>query len=226
MRTTVIFDLDGTLVDTSADLIAAANAVLSDDGFSERLCPEMDAETAFLGGRAMLALAARRAGLSPAEVTAVAEAGYARLLDAYAANIDHHSRPYPDAERVVAELAASGAAIGICTNKPESLADLLLTRLGWRDAFSALIGADTLEVRKPDPAPLLTAIALAGGSVERAVLIGDTETDHKTGLAAGIPVILADFGPGAAVARGLGAAALFPNFNALPEIITRVLDGG
>ncbi|MDX5357826.1 MAG: HAD-IA family hydrolase [Rhodobacterales bacterium] len=199
----VIFDLDGTLADTSADLLAAANAAFDLAGHGAPLNAG-DALTAFHGGRAMLRLGAERLGLGWDEN----EVGrhYPVLLDAYEGAIDTHTRLYPGAAEAVEGLRTEGIAVGICTNKPDHLAEKLLVRLGVRDMFAAMVGANTLPVRKPDPAPLVHAIAGVGGDAARAVLIGDTETDRKTGRAAGVPVVLVTFGP-----EGEGVSRLAPD---------------
>ncbi len=213
---TVVFDLDGTLVDTSDDLLAAANAVLSRPvlGPGDRL-------TAFHGGRAMLRLGFTR--LQEEWEEGDIDAAYPKLLEAYRGAIAVQSRLYPGAMAAVAALQQAGFAVSICTNKPEGLADLLLRALGVRDAFGALVGADTLPVRKPDPAPYRAAVERAGGSVARSMLVGDTETDAKTGVAAGVPVALVTFGPeGAGVAR-FQPAALLDRFEDLPDLAMRLL---
>lgn len=216
-----IFDLDGTLVDTSADLIAAANATLAAMALPVRLDLRADAPTAFAGGRAMLRLGLARAGRPVDE--AVVEAQYPRLLEAYAAAIDHHSRPYPGALAAVEALAGRGWRVGICTNKPVHLADLLLERLGMRGAFAALVGQGSLAVRKPDPAPYLETVARLGGRPERSFLLGDTITDRDTARAAGVPVALVTFGPeGASVAR-LAPDALLERFEALEALADRLV---
>ncbi|MDZ4094561.1 MAG: HAD hydrolase-like protein, partial [Paracoccaceae bacterium] len=157
---TVVFDLDGTLADTSADLIAAANACFSDLGQGNPLDPVADALTAFHGGRAMLRLGfSRIGGGTEAEV----DAQYPVLLKAYAEAIDTHTRLYPGAVAAVEALRAMGFVTAICTNKPEGLAETLTRRLGIRDLFGALIGADTLPTRKPDAAPYLASVVQAGG---------------------------------------------------------------
>ncbi|MGB3251079.1 MAG: HAD family hydrolase, partial [Tabrizicola sp.] len=132
----VVFDLDGTLADTSADLLAAANACLP------RAClgPE-DALTAFHGGRAMLRLGFDRLGLDWTE--AEVDAAYPVLLEAYRGGIATHTRLYPGAMAAVEGLKTAGFAVSICTNKPEELAELLLSALGVLGAFGALVGADT-----------------------------------------------------------------------------------
>ena len=216
---TVVFDLDGTLADTSADLLAAANVCFRNLGHGDLLGPG-DALTAFHGGRAMLRLGLSRLG---ALDEAVVDAQYPILLDAYAQAIDVHTTLYPGAVAAVESLRRNGFAVSICTNKPEALAQELTRRLGIRDLFGALIGADTLATRKPDAAPFVAAVEQAGGVVARSILIGDTETDRKTGLAVGRPVVLVTFGPeGRGVAR-LNPEALLDHFDDLPELAERML---
>lgn len=216
---TVVFDLDGTLADTSADLIAAANACFRGLGHGDVLTGA-DAQTALHGGRAMLRLGFARLG-RPDE--AAVDAQYPVLLAAYAEAIDVHTRLYPGAVEAVEALRAAGFATAICTNKPEGLAETLLQRLGVRDLFGAMVGAGTLPVRKPDPAPLHEALRRVGGAAPRALLVGDTETDRKTGRAAGVPVALVTFGPeGRDVAR-LEPEALLERFEDLPDLARRML---
>ena len=212
---TVIFDLDGTLADTSADLIAAANACFQGLGKGDLLDPVKDALTAFQGGRATLRLGFDRLGEGgEAEV----DAQYPVLLSCYERAIDRHTTLYPGAVDAVVALREAGFGAGVCTNKPERLADMLLTRLGVRGLFGSLVGADTLRVRKPDPAPYRLSVERTGGAVTRSMLIGDTDTDRQTGLAAGVPVALVTFGPeGKDVAR-LKPEALLGDFADLPRL--------
>jgi phosphoglycolate phosphatase len=216
----VVFDLDGTLADTSADLLAAANAVFRDAGHGDLLGPD-DALTAFHGGRAMLRLGYQRIGQGWSE--ADVDAGYPVLLDAYRAAIAVHTRLYPGAMAAVEALKSQGFAVSICTNKPAALAEELLVRLGVRGAFGAMIGADTLPTRKPDAAPYVAAVTQAGGVVARSMLVGDTETDRNTGLAAGVPVALVTFGPEGAGAARLQPEALLDHFDDLPELAARLV---
>lgn len=217
---TVVFDLDGTLADTSADLVAAANACFRGLGHGDLLDPVADALTAFHGGRAMLRLGfSRLGGVDEAAV----DAQYPVLLSAYAEGIDTHTRLYPGAVEAVEALRTAGYATAICTNKPEGLAETLMTRLGVRGLFGSLIGADTLPVRKPDPAPYLAAVRCAGGDPARSMLIGDTETDRKTAAAAGVPCVLVSFGPeGRAIAR-LAPEAMLDRYADLPALADRLL---
>jgi phosphoglycolate phosphatase len=217
---TVVFDLDGTLADTSADLLAAANACFSALGHGA-LLDGRDTLTAFHGGRAMLRLGFDRLGHAYTEEDISRE--YPRLLTHYADNIDTHTRLYPGAVAAVEALRRAGFATAICTNKPEGLAETLVRRLGVRDLFGSLIGADTLPTRKPDPAPYLAAVARAGGDAARSMLVGDTETDRKTGLAVGVPVVLVTFGPeGEGVSR-FTPEALLHDFADLPALAERLL---
>ncbi|PZR00890.1 MAG: haloacid dehalogenase [Cereibacter sphaeroides] len=216
---TVVFDLDGTLADTSADLIAAANACFRALGHGDML-DQTDALTAFQGGRAMLRLGLQRLDLlNEAEV----DRQYPHLLSAYADAIDTHTRLYPGAAEAVERLRAEGYATAICTNKPEALAETLMQRLGVRNLFGSLVGADTLPVRKPDPAPLNLALSRVGGRADRAILIGDTDTDRLTGRNAGVPVALVTFGPeGHEVAR-MKPEALLDHFDDLSALVAQII---
>ena len=208
----VIFDLDGTLADTSGDLLAAANATFGAEGHGAPLI-DTDAGVALKGGRAMLRLGASRLGLAWGEDEISRR--YQILLDAYEGAIDLHTRLYPGAVEAIEDLRRQGIAVGICTNKPDYLAEKLLVSLGVRGLFGTMVGANTLPVRKPDPAPLRLAIDNLGSRIEAACLIGDTDTDRLTGKAAGVPVVLVTFGPGGESVRALEPEALLDHFGAL-----------
>lgn len=218
---TVVFDLDGTLADTSGDLIAAANACFRDMGAGDMLDVATDAGTALRGGRAMLGLGLERLGR--ADDVAEIDRQYPRLLAAYEGAIDTHTRFYPNAMETVAALREEGFKVAICTNKPEALARLLMTRLGVLDSFGSLIGADTLPVRKPDPEPLREAVRRAGGDPAQCVLVGDTVTDRETSRAAGVASILVTFGPGANAVEALAPEATIGHFDELPVVVRRFL---
>lgn len=219
---TVIFDLDGTLADTSADLIAAANAAMEAMGHAPQLAPGQDDATAFRGGRAMLTLSLERLGHDAPE--AEVERGYPILLDAYGQALDVHTALYPGAVAAVNALRADGMRVGVCTNKPEGLAETLLQRLGVRDLFGSLIGADTLPTRKPDPAPYRAAVERAGGDVARSLLVGDTITDRETARAAGVPSVLVTFGPLGQGVADLEPEALLDHFDDMPALARTLLD--
>lgn len=218
---TVIFDLDGTLADTSGDLIAAANACFRRRGFGDLLDAAKDARTAFRGGRAMLRLGLLRAdgALGEDEV----EADFPYLLQYYGENIDRFTQPYPGVAAALDRLGGAGYALGICTNKPEGLAETLMARLGLRDRFAALIGADTLPVRKPDPAPYVAAVEGAGGEVSLSLLVGDTETDRATARAAGVPAILVTFGPDGRGVSDLAPEGLLDHYDGIETEVVRLI---
>lgn len=169
----------------------------------------------------MLRLGCERLGLAAADE--VVETGYPILLEAYGAALDVHTRLYPGAAEAVLRLAETGVALGICTNKPEGLAKRLVAALGL-DAFgAAIIGADTLPVRKPDPAPFREAVARAGGALGASVLVGDTITDRETARAAGVPCVLVTFGPDGEGVRQYEPEAVLPHFGALEATVERLL---
>ncbi|AGI67714.1 putative HAD-superfamily hydrolase [Octadecabacter antarcticus 307] len=217
---TVIFDLDGTLADTSGDLIAAANVCFRGLGLGALLDPAKDARTALRGGRAMLTLGFSRVdGFGEDDISGQ----YQVLLDAYAQDIDHHTVMYPGAMDAVEALKSRGYGVGIATNKPEGLAEELMRRLGVRDAFASLVGADTLSVKKPDPEHLFEAARRAGGNPALTCLVGDTATDRNTAKAAGVPSILVTFGPSGEDMAALQPEALLDRYEDLPEIVNLLM---
>lgn len=218
---TVIFDLDGTLADTSGDLIAAANVCFRQMGEDDMLDPAQDKSTALRGGRAMLTLGMSRLGRG--DDTETIDRFYPVLLEAYGAAIDVHTTLYPGAMEAIEVLKATGYGVGICTNKPQGLAETLLARLGVLDDFASLVGADTLPVRKPDPEPLFEAARRAGGDPAACVLIGDSDTDRKTARAAGVPSILVTFGPAGDDMAALAPEALLDQYADLPGIVDHLL---
>lgn len=219
--TAVILDLDGTLADTAGDLVAACNACFLARGEPPPLDAERDRSTALRGGRAMLRLGFER--VRGAWTEEEVDADYQPLLVHYERAIDTHSRLFPGVEEALRLCLDRGWRLAVCTNKPERLARILLGRLGVDGLFHAVVGADTLPVRKPDPEALRHAVARAGGEARRAVMVGDTETDHLTARAAGVPSILVTFGPeGEAIAR-LEPDALLEGFGALPDLVERLL---
>lgn len=219
---TVILDLDGTLADTSADLIGAANATLAGLG-GAALDPAADRAVAFAGGKAMLRAGLARAGRALA--AGAIDAAYGGLLDHYRRRIAAETRLYPGAEAAIEGLRAAGYRLGICTNKPIDLAEALLAALGVRALFDSLVGAGSLPERKPDPAPYRAAVAGAGGLLARSFLLGDTVTDRDTARAAGVPVALVTFGPEGRGVAALAPDALMDDFADLPALAARLTGG-
>lgn len=188
---TIVFDLDGTLIDTAPDLIGATNHVLAGLSLPPRPAASVQPWISF-GARRMIVEALKQSG------TAFTASEVDRLLtiflDHYEANIARASRPYPHVLDEIARLRGAGANIAICTNKREALALKLLDSLRLTDLFGAIIGRDTLPVSKPDPGHLVGTIARAGGRLERAVMVGDSGVDIATARAAGVPVVGVTFG--------------------------------
>ena len=213
---TIIFDLDGTLVDTAGDLTASLNHAL---GVLGR--PAIDPSDV----RAMVGHGARKllerglvatGGMTPDLV----EAGVRPFLDHYAANIAVQSRPFDGVEQALAALEADGLALAICTNKPVALAKALVAELGWAGRFRALLGADSRPWKKPDPRHLTDTLAEAGGRA--AIFVGDSRTDADTARAAGVPLVLVSFGYSTDPVETLGADALIHHFDALSPAVAAI----
>ncbi len=220
----VIFDLDGTIADTSGDLLNSANRCFEDLGFGPILEKGRDDSVALRGGRAMLTAGFERLGeKAPPDVLDEIERQYPRLLVHYGAALSEETILYPGVRDAVDALSAEGFALGVCTNKPEGLAEQLLSELDFRAPFGALLGADTLPVRKPDPEHLFETIRRLGGDPGRSCLIGDKIKDHSTARAAGVPSVLVSFGPlGESVAE-LGPDALLADYADLPALAQKLV---
>ena len=191
VRTTVVFDLDGTLVDTAPDLVDSLNTILVREGLS---AVAYDVARPMIGGGARMlmerGLAAHGRVLTKADVDKL----YADFVAHYADHIADRSRPFPGLEAALDELTDRGCLLTVCTNKLEWLSMRLLDALGLKTRFAAICGQDTFGVQKPDPAILRRTIQAGGGTPERAIMVGDSPTDIATARAAGIPVIAVDFG--------------------------------
>jgi len=216
---TVAFDLDGTLVDTAPDLIAALNVVLVEQG----MAPASIASVRLLVGhgiRGMLQRAYDLAGvaITPAEI----EALMPRLLAIYTDRIALESRPFPGCLDALAALRSRGAKLAVCTNKAIALTRALLAELDLTDRFDALIGGDELPAKKPDPTMLLEVIRRAGGDPAKAVMVGDASPDVGAAKAAGVPCIVLTFGYNDAPAAELGGDLLIDSYDALADAISSI----
>jgi phosphoglycolate phosphatase len=188
---TIVFDLDGTLVDTAPDLINALNYILVREGM-----PPVPLHSA----RTMIGAGARRLlerGLElDGRVIELEDINRLTVdfIDYYAAHIADASRPFEGLEGALDDLAARGCRFAVCTNKLEWLSKLLLDRLGLSARFSAICGADTFGISKPDPAILRQTVARAGGEMSSTVMVGDAGPDIGVARRAGVPVIGVTFG--------------------------------
>ncbi|MBV9558807.1 MAG: phosphoglycolate phosphatase [Pseudolabrys sp.] len=217
---TIVFDLDGTLVDTAPDLIATLNFVFKGEGL-----PPVDYATARLaiggGAKRMIArgLEIERRVVAPDLV----ERLFVQFIDYYSDHIADHSRPFPGLEKALDRLAARGFTLAVCTNKLEGLSLQLLRTLRLADRFAAICGQDTFGVQKPDPAILRRTIERAGGDTSHAVMIGDSETDVLTARATKVPVVAVDFGYSDPPVAEFHPDRLIGHFDALDEAIEGVM---
>ncbi|HEY0112019.1 MAG TPA: phosphoglycolate phosphatase [Allosphingosinicella sp.] len=212
----IAFDLDGTLADTAPDLAQALNRTLGSLGR-----PGVDpGEVRHLVGHGARALLRRGLATSGEANEALVEEGFPIFLDHYSRRICEGTRPYPGVEEALDALAGAGVAIAVCTNKPEGLTLQLLDALGWGRRFQAVVAGDTLAVRKPDPAPLLEAIARAGGG--RAAFVGDSIVDADTARAAALPFVAVSFGFSDRPVDQLGADAVIGDYSELLPALLRL----
>jgi phosphoglycolate phosphatase len=220
MDLTVVFDLDGTLVDTAPDLISALNIV-----FTHEQLPLIAYEQARImiggGARRMIESGLKFAGRPV--VAAEIDRMLADFIAHYSAHIADHSRPFPGLDAALDRLAHDDCRFAVCTNKLESLSRLLLDALGMTARFAAICGQDTFGVQKPSPDVLIRTIAAAGGTPDWAVMVGDSGTDIATARAAGIPVVAVDFGYTDRPVAELDPDRIISHFSELPAAIRELV---
>jgi phosphoglycolate phosphatase len=217
---TIVYDLDGTLADTAEDLVATLNWLLAREGFAP-LKVESAGSLLGAGARALIkrGFAASGKALDPETL----EALFADYLEYYNAHIVEHTRLYPGVDTALQAFARAGWRQAVCTNKIERSAKLLIAKLGIADRFAFICGQDTFGVGKPNAKPLLGTIAASGGASERAIMVGDSDTDIKAARAAGVPVIAVDFGYANVPVKELGADRVISHFNELMEACEALL---
>jgi len=188
---TLVFDLDGTLIDTAPDLVDTLNVLFAREGLPP--VPYDIARNLIGGGvRAMIQRGLEAEGRS--FDTTELEQMFREFVAYYAEHIADRSRPFPGVADALDELATAGFRFAICTNKLEWLSLRLLDALKLTHRFAAICGLDTFGMQKPDPEVLHRTIAAAGGNPQRAIMIGDSATDIRAARAARVPVIAVDFG--------------------------------
>jgi phosphoglycolate phosphatase len=217
---TIVFDLDGTLVDTAPDLVAATNHVLAGlglPGINEHALRPLVGH----GARFMVehAIGLGAAKLSEEERKRLLD----RFLDYYTRNIAVGSRPFEGTVPALERFKGAGAKLAVCTNKAERISRMLLEALGMSSLFSALAGRDTFPVFKPHPDHLLGTIELAGGDSARAVMVGDSRIDIATAKAAGVPVVAVTFGYTDIPVRELGPDKVIDHYDELEPAILALL---
>ena len=217
---TVVFDLDGTLVDTAPDLLRVVAEVLA----GENLPPPPAAETRLMvgqGARVMIERAAARHGVSwpSAKLDTLTET----FVAIYAADIARESRPFPGVLAALDALADAGATLAVCTNKRTALSVRLLEALDMRARFAAIVGADSVPARKPDPGHYFATVATANGDPRRSVMVGDSIADISAAKAAGAPSIAVRFGYCEEGVETLGADAIIDHYDELGAAVRRLV---
>ena len=209
---TIVFDLDGTLIDTAPDLVRATNHVLASINLAPVTMGKLRNWVGF-GARRMIVEGLADAGLELDEIKV--DRLLEEFLTFYADNIALESKPYPGAVAALDNLEAQGHNFAICTNKSEALAKKLMQTLNLADRFAAITGRDTFAVSKPDPGHLLGTLDIAGGNPRRAIMVGDSITDINTAKAAGIPVIGVTHGYTDRPIETLGPDSIISHFDQL-----------
>ena len=214
--TSVLLDLDGTLVDTAPDLVGTLNVVLAQAGRAQLELERMRTRVSG-GARGLMrtGFALTGDGLNDDEV----EAWVPTFLDVYANRLSDGSRPYPGVVETLALFRDAGIKMAVCTNKPHGLANRLLTELDLLHWFDALLGGDSIEVHKPDPRHIEATLEAVGGRAASAVMVGDSIIDVEAARGAGVPVIIVGYGYGIEKARTAGADAEIAGFAELPGAI-------
>jgi phosphoglycolate phosphatase len=216
----VVFDLDGTLVDTAPDLVDTLNIILAREGM-----PPVPFEVArnMIGGGARVlierGLKAEGRSCSPVEINRL----YSDFVAYYGDHLADRSCPFPGAVEAIEQLAARGCRFAVCTNKLEGLSVSLLRALGLSSHFAAVCGQDTFGVQKPNPEILLRTIRQAGGNPARSVMVGDSANDIDVARAAKVPVIAVDFGYTETPVAQLGPDRIIDHFDKLPAAVFELI---
>jgi phosphoglycolate phosphatase len=210
----LLFDLDGTLVDTLPDLTDALNEVLREQGYA----PLSAAEVKPMIGDGMPMLLARGFAARGAEATE-ARAAQPRFIEVYEAKATNLSRPYPGVPETLVALRARGYATAVCTNKPQHATGEVLRGMGLDGLFDGVAGGDRFAVKKPDPGHLLGLVEALCGDPKRAAMIGDSENDALAARAATMKLILMRYGYARIDPAALGADRVLERFDQLPQAL-------
>ena len=215
----IVFDLDGTLVDSAPDLIGALNFVLGREGLPP--VPVASARKMIgAGARALIERGLELEGrtMTPGQVLQLTD----DFIAYYAKHIADETRPFEGLHEALDELSARGFRFAVCTNKLEWLSKLLLDKLEMSSRFAAICGADTFGVQKPDPVILQQTVARAGGVLSSSIMVGDSGPDIGVAKRAGIPVIGVDFGYTHVAIEELGPDVLISHMRDLPNAVERI----
>jgi len=215
----VIFDLDGTLLDTAPDLAAALNALLEEEG-CQRLPLTSVRTMVGKGAISMIKQGFARAGIQVEKE--LPEGMRSRFLDHYRACYMDRTKPFPGVVEALIQLKEMGHPLSVCTNKSHEMSVAILEGLALKHFFVGIVGGDSLATAKPDPAPIRAAIELSGSGVASATMVGDSITDIHAAHAAGIPAIAVTFGYTEIAPHDLGADAVIDHFDELIPALRRM----
>ena len=216
-RFLLVFDLDGTLVDSAPDLRAALNQMLRERGRPALSLPQVTHMVGD-GAPAMVARALAASGADPAD----AARALPRFLELYEANAVRLTRPYPKVPETLATLRRQGYRTAICTNKSQRATIAVVEGLGLAELFDGIAGGDRFPVKKPHPDHLLRLIAELGAEPRASAMIGDNENDAAAARAVGLPLVLMRYGYSRVDPESLGADALLDHFSELPPALERL----
>jgi len=212
----VVFDLDGTLIDTAPDLVDTLNLILAREALP---AVPFAAARNMIGGGARTMIERGLAADGRASTREEVDRLYRDFVAHYSDHIADRSRPFPGLEAALDQLAEAGWRFAVCTNKLEDLSVRLLDALGLTARFDAICGQDTFGVQKPHPDILLRTIERAGGAPDRAVMIGDSATDINVARAAAVPVIAVDFGYTEIPVAQLAPDRIIDHYSRLPSTV-------
>jgi phosphoglycolate phosphatase len=218
---TIVFDLDGTLIDTAPDLIHTLNLILTQEGLPAL---QYAAARNLIGGGAQVMIQRALTAEGKDATEARIERLYAAFIAYYSEHIADRSRPFPGLGRALDEIGAAGFKLAVCTNKLEWLSLRLLKALDLTQRFAAICGPDTFGVQKPDPEIFRQTVRRAGGEPDRAIMVGDSKTDIHTARAARVPVIAVDFGYTDVPIASLQPDRIISAFSELPAAISALLE--
>lgn len=209
----IVFDLDGTLVDSAGDIVAALDALLVERG-RPAVGPAAGRTMIGDGARVLIERGFAATGGPVADI----DLALKRWFEIYSADIARLSRPYPGVRETLAEFRRRGLPLAVCTNKADAPSRLLLAKLDLAASFAVVVGGDVAH-RKPDPRHILDTLAALGVAPASALMVGDSPNDAKAAQAAGVPVVIVDYGYSHRPVEELGADAVISDFRQLLELV-------
>lgn len=215
----ILFDLDGTLVESAPDIADALNLLMGEKGMEEF---SIDSVKTMVGGGVALLIERALAANGRAAGAGQAADLVPRFMEIYTPRAADRTRLFPEARAVLETYHERGTGLGVCTNKPEAVTRMILESLGVAHLFGAVVGGDTLSVKKPDPGPVLRALEQLGCHPADGLMVGDSAADANAARAAGVPVILVTFGYTRTPVRELENDGLVDSFAELPRAIGRL----